>query len=101
MVEIIETEQFVKWSVELKDPIAPVKIQTRIRRLSVGNPGDVRPVGARVSELRIDWGPGYRVYFIYRAPRIVIILGGGTKQTQGRDIREARALARQLTRGLR
>lgn len=97
MVEIIKTEQFAKWAVELKDPIAQIKIQTRIRRLSVGNPGDVRPVGAGVSELRIDWGPGYRVYFVARGSRSVIILGGGTKQSQGRDVREARAMARQLT----
>jgi putative addiction module killer protein len=97
VVHIIETEQFVKWAEGLKDPIAEVRIQTRIRRLSVGNPGDVRPVGAGVSELRIDWGPGYRVYFVTRGSRIVVILGGGTKQTQARDIREAHALARQLT----
>ena len=68
----------------------------RIRRLSLGNPGDVRPVGESVSELRIDYGPGYRVYFVQRGPSLAILLAGGDKRTQRRDI----ATACQLARGL-
>jgi putative addiction module killer protein len=68
----------------------------RIRRLSLGNPGDVRPVGEGVSEMRIDYGPGYRVYFASRGEQLIILLAGGDKQSQARDIKAARALARNL-----
>jgi putative addiction module killer protein len=70
------------------------RITARIRRLSLGNPGDVKPVGGGVSEMRIDWGPGYRVYFARRGDVVVILLCGGDKRTQDRDIRRAIALAR-------
>lgn len=69
---------------------------TRIRRLSLGNPGDVQPVGEGVSELRIDFGPGYRVYFVQRGPLLIILLAGGDKRTQSRDIQTALELARQV-----
>jgi len=68
----------------------------RVRRLSLGNPGDVRPVGEGVSEMRIDYGPGYRVYFVSRGEQLVILLAGGDKQSQARDIDAARELARSL-----
>ena len=68
----------------------------RIRRLSLGNPGDVKPVGEGVSELRVDHGPGYRVYFVQRGDEYVVLLAGGDKSTQDQDIREARSLARKL-----
>ena len=71
-------------------------INARIRRLSLGNPGDVKPVGEGVSELRIDYGPGYRVYFTHRGREVVILLAGGDKRTQERDIRAALELARNL-----
>jgi putative addiction module killer protein len=72
------------------------RIDVRIRRLSLGNPGDVRPVGEGVSELRIDYGPGYRVYFVQRGLELVILLAGGDKRTQDRDIQVALELARQM-----
>ena len=68
----------------------------RIRRLSLGNPGDVKPVGGGISEIRIDYGPGYRVYFVHRGPALVILLAGGDKRTQDRDIAKALRLAREL-----
>ena len=80
----------------LRDPTARARIDIRIRRLSLGNPGDTKAVGAGVSELRIDYGPGYRVYYYRRGERVVILLGGGDKRTQARDIAAAQALARQL-----
>jgi len=73
-----------------------MRIEARIRRLSLGNFGDVRPVGEGVSEMRIDYGPGYRVYFVQRGVALVVLLAGGDKRTQDRDIATARALAREL-----
>ena len=67
----------------------------RIRRLSLGNPGDVRPIGSGVSELRIDYGPGYRVFFLQRGPMLIILLAGGDKRTQEPDIKKALELARE------
>ena len=71
-------------------------MQARIARLELGNPGDVRPVGGGVMEMRIDYGPGYRVYFAWRGREVVVLLAGGDKRTQATDIRQARALARDL-----
>ena len=96
MVELEKHERFVAWFAELRDPTARHRILTRLRRLSLGNAGDVRPVGEGVSELRISWGPGYRVYFIRRGTRLIIVLGGGTKSTQTQDIRDAQSLAHGL-----
>ena len=96
MVEVRQTEVFSKWLRELRDRQARARIQTRIDRLQLGLAGDVKPVGEGVSELRIDYGPGYRVYFIRRGRELVILLAGGDKRTQGRDIKTAIELARNL-----
>lgn len=89
MLEIHQTEEFERWLKRLKDPTARAKVLIRIRRLAFGNSGDVRPVGAAVSEMRIDYGPGYRVYFTQQGPVLIIILCGGDKRTQRRDIKRA------------
>jgi len=93
MIELKQTETFRKWRVRLKDERARVLIASRLDRLSYGNAGDVRPVGKGVSELRIDYGPGYRVYFQRRGNTIVILLCGGDKSTQAKDIKTAKRLA--------
>lgn len=94
MVEVRQTETYAQWFAGLRDRQARARIDVRIRRLSLGNPGDVRPVGEGVSELRIDYGPGYRVYFVQRGQRVVILLAGGDKRTQSQDIETAIVLAR-------
>ena len=96
MVEIRQTEVYARWFRRLRDRQARVRIDNRIRRLSLGNPGDVRPVGEGVSEIRIDYGPGYRVYFAQRGETLVVLLAGGDKDSQERDIRRALELARRL-----
>ena len=96
MVEILQTEVYARWFGRLRDRQARVRIDGRVRRLSLGNPGDVRPVGEGVSEMRISYGPGYRVYFVQRGQSLVVLLAGGDKDSQGRDIRRALELARQL-----
>jgi putative addiction module killer protein len=95
MIEVRQTPAFAQWFEGLRDRAAVARINIRIRRLSLGNPGDVRPVGAGVSELRIDYGPGYRVYFVHRGPDIVVLLCGGDKSTQDRDIGHAKELAKE------
>lgn len=92
-VRILQTEDYARWFGKLRDQRARARIDVRIRRLSLGNPGDVKPVGEGVSELRIDYGPGYRVYFTARGPEIVLLLIGGDKSGQARDIAQAKALA--------
>jgi len=96
LVEIRQTDIFATWFAGLRDHQARARVTTRIRRLSLGNPGDVKPVGSGVSEMRIDYGPGYRVYFIQRGDVVVVLLCGGDKRTQHRDIARAVALAREL-----
>lgn len=96
MIEVRETRSYAVWFDRLRDPTARARIDIRIRRLSLGNAGDTKAVGAGVSELRIDYGPGYRVYYYRRGEHVVILLGGGDKRTQTRDIAAAQALARQL-----
>lgn len=96
MLEVRQTSAYAEWFAGLRDRAAKVRIDIRIRRLSLGNAGDVRPVGERVSELRIDHGPGYRVYFIQQQDICVVLLAGGEKSSQDRDIRQAKALARDL-----
>lgn len=96
MVEIRQTRAYIRWFRKIRDTQARARILTRIRRLSLGNPGDVRPVGEGVSEMRIDYGPGYRVYYARRGETTVVLLAGGDKNTQGRDIRRALKLARNL-----
>lgn len=90
MVLIRKTNLFMKWLTGLRDQKAIARIQIRIDRLALGNPGDVRPVGSGISEMRIDYGPGYRVYFSQRGSDIVILLCGGDKTTQTSDIEKAK-----------
>lgn len=94
MIEVVKSETFERWLVGLKDKIAASRIQARIRRLSQGNPGDVRSVRQGVNEMRIDHGPGYRVYFIYRGPVVIVLLAGGDKRTQDADIERAIEIAK-------
>lgn len=96
MIEIRQTDVYAEWFNDLRDRVAQARINVRIRRLSLGNPGDVKPVGEGVSELRIDHGPGYRVYFVQRGQTLVVLLAGGDKRTQDQDIRLALELAREL-----
>jgi putative addiction module killer protein len=90
MVLIRKTNLFMKWLTGLRDQKAIARIQIRIDRLALGNPGDVRPVGSGISEMRIDYGPGYRIYFSQRGSDIVILLCGGDKTTQTSDIEKAK-----------
>lgn len=90
------TEEYRKWYAEIRDIEARARIRTRLRRLSQGNPGQTKPVGEGVSELKIDYGPGYRVYYIKLGKVIFLLLLGGTKKTQRQDIRAALYLAKQL-----
>jgi len=96
MIEIRQTEVYSQWFGSLRDRQARARIDARIRRLSLGNLGDVMPVGEGVSELRINYGPGYRVYFVQRGQTLVVLLAGGDKHTQDRDIKTALNLAREL-----
>ena len=96
MIEIRKTEAFAKWIDDLNDMRARARVLVRIERLAAGNPGDVAPVGGGVSELRIDYGPGYRVYYKQFGESLVILLAGGDKQTQTKDIKTALRLARNL-----
>ena len=94
MIEVRKTEVFVQWLDGLRDIQARARIQARIERLATGNPGDVQPLGAGVSELRINYGPGYRVYFKKRGRELIILLAGGDKSTQAKDIKAALRFAR-------
>lgn len=96
MVTILTTETFDAWFSLLKDTQARVRIQVRIDRAEEGNFGDCQPVGEGVSEMRIHHGPGYRVYLTRRGMEIVVLLAGGDKRTQARDIKTALKLAREL-----
>ena len=96
MIEIRKTDVFTNWFDNLRDRRAKARIQARIDRLEVGYFGDVAPIGEGVSELRIFYGPGYRVYFVKQGLAIVILLSGGNKSTQNSDIVEAKELAKQL-----
>lgn len=93
MIRVLKTSEFQTWFKALRDPVARQRILVRIDRLALGNPGDVKPVGAGVSELRIPHGPGYRLYFVQRGNEVVVLLCGGDKSTQEADIRQAKALA--------
>jgi len=96
VIEIRKTEIFAKWLDGLHDIRARARILVRIERLAAGNPGDVKPVGGGVSELRIDYGPGYRVYYQKHDQNVVILLAGGDKGTQAKDIKIALSLAHNL-----
>jgi putative addiction module killer protein len=96
MIEVRQTARFSKWMAGLRDSRARAKIAARIDRLALGNQGDVAPVGEGVSELRIHYGLGYRVYFVRRGKTLVVLLYGGNKSTQVKDIKAAKILAAQL-----
>ena len=96
MIEIRKTESFAKWIDGLRDIRARARVLVRLQRLAIGNAGDAKPIGEGVSELRIDYGPGYRVYFKKQGKHLVVLLAGGDKRTQKRDIEKALRLAREL-----
>ena len=96
MIEVRQTEVFANWFKNLKDRKAKARVQVRIDRMEVGNFGDVAPVGQGVSEMRIAYGPSYRVYFVQKGPIIVILLCGGDNSSQSSDIIKAKAIANQL-----
>jgi putative addiction module killer protein len=96
MIEIRKTENYVQWLDGLHDIRARARILVRIERLAAGNPGDVKTLGEGVSELRIDYGPGYRVYYKKQGRKVVILLAGGDKSTQSKDIKTALRLAQNL-----
>ena len=98
-IEVRQTDHFANWLRKLRDRQARARIQIRIRRVSLGNFGDIQPVGEGVSELRIDYGPGYRVYLQQRGSQLVVLLVGGDKKTQQADIAKAKALAKEWTDG--
>ena len=96
MLELRKTEEYAKWLNNMRDIRARARVQARVERLAAGNPGDVSPVGEGVSELRIDYGPGYRVYFKKQGKTSVVLLTGGDKRTQAGDIKRALQLADNL-----
>ena len=96
MLQVRKTETFAQWLDGLRDVRARARVQVRIERLAEGNAGDVEPVGEGVSELRIDYGPGYRVYFKKHGREVLILLAGGDKRTQSADIKTALRLASNL-----
>jgi putative addiction module killer protein len=96
MIEMKKTDVYAQWLDDLRDIRARARVQARVERLAAGNRGDVKPVGEGVSEMRIDYGPGYRVYFTRRGNEVVILLAGGDKSTQDADIKTAQGLARNL-----
>ncbi len=99
MIEVRQTDLFANWLRKLRDEQARARIQIRIRRLSLGNFGDVKPVGEGISELRIDYGPGYRVYLHQQGNLLVLLLAGGTKKTQQADIDKAKTLVKEWANG--
>lgn len=99
MVEVVRSTTFDRWLRKLKDRRAAARILIRIDRLAAGNPGDIKPVGHGVSELRIPYGPGYRVYFVRDGDRLILLLTGGEKATQHADIQTAHEIANTWRRG--
>lgn len=96
VIEIRQTDTFGNWLAKLRDRGARARVQIRIDRLQLGNPGDVKPVGEGVSEMRIDFGPGYRIYFIQQGDTLIFLLAGGDKRSQTKDIKTAIELAKNL-----
>jgi putative addiction module killer protein len=101
MIDIRETQPFTDWMTALRDTVAKAKIASRIRRMAFGNFGDVAPVGEGVSELRIHYGPGYRVYFIQHGNEIIVLLCGGNKKSQSADIESSRRAAAAIRKELK
>jgi len=95
VVEVVRSATFDRWLRKLKDRQARARVEVRIDRLTAGNPGDVKPVGGGISELRISYGPGYRVYFLWDGDQVILLLCGGDKSSQNDDIKEAMRIARQ------
>jgi putative addiction module killer protein len=96
VIEVRQTTRFATWLAGLRDDRARARILKRLDRAQAGNLGDVSPVGEGVSEMRIFYGPGYRVYFVQRGSELIVLLCGGDKSTQGADIEDAKALAREV-----
>jgi putative addiction module killer protein len=96
LIEVRQTGRFSKWLADLRDERAKARILKRLDRAQVGNLGDVAPVGGGVSEMRIFYGPGYRVYFVQHGSELIVLLCGGDKSTQSADIEEAKALAKEI-----
>ena len=96
MIEVRQTKEFSGWLRRLKDANVVARIVGRIRRMEGGNPGDAKSVGKGLMEMRIDYGPGYRVYYVHRGAQIVVLLCAGDKRTQRQDIRRAQELAEQV-----
>jgi putative addiction module killer protein len=92
-VELVKSDEFLAWIERLRDRRAVARLEMRLERLATGNPGDVRPVGDGISEMRIDYGPGYRLYFLQHGNETVVLLCGGDKSSQDRDIARAKRLA--------
>ena len=99
MVEVVRSGTFDRWFRQLKDRRAVARVLVRINRLAAGNPGDVKPVGQGVSELRIPYGPGYRIYYLHDGDQVILLLTGGDKSTQAADIRQAHQIAADWRRG--
>lgn len=93
MIEVRQTTEFAGWLSKLRDAQAKARVLVRIRRFTLGNLGDVKPVGGGVSEARIDYGPGYRLYFVQRGEMLIILLCGGDKKSQPADIKRALELS--------
>ena len=96
MAEVLQSGEFSGWLRRLKDANAVARIVGRIRRIEMGNPGDTRSVGRGILEMRIDYGPGYRIYYVHRGAQIVVLLCGGDKRTQQQDIKRAQKIAETL-----
>jgi len=97
MIEVRQTDEFRKWLRRLKDSNAVARVVARIRRMEQGNLGDTKSVGAGVMEMRVDYGPGYRIYYVHRGVEIVILLCAGDKRTQQQDIKRAHAIVRDMS----
>ena len=94
MVEIEQSEEFESWIHQLRDLRAQLRIRARIERISMGNPGDVKSVGEDIREMRVDYGPGYRVYFLQRGEILIVLLCGGDKSSQDSEIKQAKSIAK-------
>ena len=99
-ISILQTEDFRDWLTGLRDRKTRIRIDDRLKRLASGNAGDTKPVGNGVQELRLQFGPGYRIYYIWQDGLLIILLNGGDKSTQARDIAKAKLLAKEANDGI-